>query len=127
MKSTIIKFEYFVSLIILVSILTKIQLFNFLGFISFADSVLVFVFFLSALLAILGMFLQKHWGYFSTYIFIMVSSIVFGIAPIPFVKILFPNSIINLSVVLTSASLFAFTLFLHIKLFINKPSGIINK
>ena len=118
MKSKLLKLESFVSLILLVLILTKIQLVTFIGSFSFTDNILVVIFFLSAVCGIVGIFLNKHWGYFSTYIFILVSAIAFGIAPIPFVKILFPINSLTFSVILTSILLFSFTLFLHVKLFL---------
>ena len=105
-----------VAVILFILILTKVKLLNFLDSDFSSKNLIIISFFVFSIVGILGIFLQKHWGYFATYIFILISSIALGVAPIPFVVNLFPINAATYLVIITSIILFLITLFLQIKL-----------
>ena len=76
---------------------------------------MIISFFFFSLIGIMGIFSQKYWGYFAIYIFILISSLSLGIAPIPFIINLFPNNFATYIVIVSSIILFLFTLFLQFK------------
>lgn len=111
------KLEYIVIAILLILVLTKLSLLSYID--SSLQSLLVISFFIFSIISIVGIFLQKHWGYFAVYIFIFISSVFLGIAPIPFVTKLFPVTAATIVVILTSAVLLSFTVFLQLRVFKN--------
>jgi len=116
MNSKVFKWENIVAIILLLLILTKVQLINFIdtGFIF--QTLIIIGFFLFSILGIIGIVLQKHWGYISIYILILIATVGLGIAPIPFIINLLPVKAANYLVILTSVILFSFTLYLQLKL-----------
>ncbi|MGB5288807.1 MAG: hypothetical protein WBQ32_10105 [Ignavibacteriaceae bacterium] len=123
MNSRSFKWEYFIALIILILILTNIQLVTFIDVNFILQAFIVIGFFLFAILGIVGLLKQKHWGYLAIYIFVLISTVGLGIAPIPFIAYLFPNVLATYLVILAGILLLSFTLYLQIKLLkqINKP------
>ena len=116
MNSRTFKWEHLIALIILILILTKIRLLNFFDIKFFFQTLMVIGFFLFSIIGIIGVLKQKHWGYFAIYIFVLISTIGLGIAPIPFIVNLFPTGIVTFIVILTGIILLSFNLCLQIKL-----------
>ncbi len=117
-----LKWEYFIVLVLMILVLTKIKLVTFLDINLLLQSVIILGFFLFSFLGMIGIYKQNHWGYFSIYIFIAISTVGLGIAPIPLIEYLLPNMFATYLVIFTSIILLSFTLYLQIKLFkkINK-------
>ena len=84
MKNKLLNLEYFIAVFFIILILNKYQLINFIKVEFSFQNILVICFFLFSFVGIIGLFLEKYWGYFSIYIFI-VSSLLLGVAPIPFI------------------------------------------
>ena len=114
MKNSKFKLEIVVSVILFFLIVSKVQLISFINTSFVFQSILIIIFFFSAVLGIVGMFLQRHWGYVATYFLILVSSTALGIAPIPFITSLFSINASTFLVILTSVILFLFTVYLHL-------------
>jgi hypothetical protein len=112
------KLENIIILILVILVLTKVQLLGYINLEYGLQSLIVLSFFVFLILGIIGILLKKHWGYFSTYIFIL-SSVLLGIAPIPLITKLFPIKTATFLVFITSLILFLFTLFLHLRAFKN--------
>ena len=125
MKNKLLNLEYFIAVIFIILILNKYQLINFIKVEFSFQNILVICFFLFSFVGIIGLFLEKYWGYFSIYIFI-VSSLLLGVAPIPFIVNLFPPQSRTPIVILSSIILFLLILFLQMKriksLNITKPT-----
>ncbi len=120
MNRKMYKKENIVAIILLLLVLTKVQLINFIDTSFIYGTTMIIGFFLFSILGIIGIFLQRHWGYIAVYILIFISAIGLGIAPIPFIEYLLPVKtniyLVILIVILTSVILFAFTLYLQIEL-----------
>ena len=119
MKSKRFQLENIVIVILVILIFTKISLLSYINFSSILQSLAAISFFVFSIIGIIGIFLQKHWGYLSIYIFILISSVFLGIAPIPIVTKFFPINAATFIVILTSIILFLFTSFLHLRVFRN--------
>lgn len=115
MNTKAFNLENIIAAILLLLVVTKYQLINFIETDFSFQNLLVISFFLFSIVGIIGIFLQKHWGYFAIYVFILISSFALGIAPIPFIINLFPIQAATLIVILSSAILFLITLFLQLK------------
>jgi len=114
MKNSKLKLEIVVSVILFFLIVSKVQLITFINPSSLFQSLYIIIFFFSAVLGIVGMFLQRHWGYAATYFLILISSIALGIASIPFITSLFSINASTFLVILTSLILFLITAYLHL-------------
>jgi hypothetical protein len=119
MNSKVFKLENIVVVILLILIITKVPLLGYIDFNSGLQSLIVISFFVFSIMGIIGIFLEKHWGFFAIYIFILISSVTLGIAPIPFIIKLFPIKAATFLVILTSVVLFLFTVFLQLRVFKN--------
>lgn len=119
MNSKGFKLENIVVVILVILVLTKVPLLGYIDFNSGLQSLIVISFFVFSIIGIIGIFLQKHWGYFAVYIFILISSETLGIAPIPFVTKLFPIKAATFLVILTSVIFLLFTVFLQLRVFKN--------
>jgi len=119
MRSREFKLEYVVVAIIIILVIIEVPLLGYIDFNSVLQSLIVISFFVFSIIGIIGIFFQKHWGYFAIYIFILISSVFLGTAPIPLVTKLFSIKAATFLVILTSIILFLFTLFLQLRVFIN--------
>ena len=115
MKIRNFKLEYFVAIILLLVLISKIQLIKMFDLKFSFHNLIVICFFLFSIFGIIGIYLNKQWGYFSIYLFILISSLALGVAPIPFIVSLFPIQTATLIVILSSVILFLFTLMLQLK------------
>ena len=72
------KLEYIVIAILIILVITEVPLLAYIDFNSVLQSLIVISFFVFSILGIIGIFIQKHWGYFAIYIFILISSVLLG-------------------------------------------------
>jgi hypothetical protein len=113
------KLEYIVVAILIILVITEVPLLGYIDFNSVLQSLIVISFFVFSIIGIIGIFLQKQWGYFAIYFFILISSVLLGTAPIPLITKLFSIKAATFLVIFTSIILFLFTLFLQIRVLKN--------
>lgn len=116
------KLDHIIVLILLILIIKE---FSFLSFLSSADvltSVITISYFVFAILGMAGVFYQKHWGYYSVYIFAFISTFLVSISPIPFITELFPIESATIVVILSGLALCLFTLYLQLR-----TTNVVNK
>jgi hypothetical protein len=106
--------EKIIGLIILATILLKIGLISF--FMSVDDMftvVITSIFFISAVIGIIGMIKGKIWGYIGCYIFIPTSTFL-GISAVPFILNIVPYDYKSLAVITLSVIMLIATITLHV-------------
>ncbi len=116
------KLDHIIVLILLILIIKE---FSFLSLLSSADvltSIITISYFVFAILGMAGVFYQKHWGYYSVYIFAFISTVLVGINPIPSITELFPTESATIVVILSGLALCLFTLYLQLR-----TTNVVNK
>jgi len=117
MKTKIFELERVIVICLLLVVITRIRLLNFITYENTFLNLMIISFFLFSIVGIFGLIFKKNWGFFATYLFIMISSLGFGISPIPipYIQNMLSVQTVNYIIFILSAILFLFTLFLHLK------------
>lgn len=98
------------------SALTKLQLlFDLFHFNYFLDKVVVIIYFISAIIASIGLYRLRLFGFIFAYVYIIVATIFLSISVIPFLfKLMsFGNLRTTLMLVIVNLSMLVLTAFLH--------------
>ena len=105
-----------IGVLIVLSALTKLQLlFNLFHFNYFLDKVIVIIYFISAIIASIGLWLLRLVGFIFAYVNIIVATIFLSISVIPFLfKLMsFGNLRATVMLVFVNLSMLVMTAFLH--------------
>jgi len=113
-------FEKLIGVSIIIAVLSKCSLITFINIENLGTSqgiitnVIVFAFFVFAIMGFVGIFLSRLWGYIGVYLFIPLSCFGLGISPIPFIVNFIPVNFKTTAVIILSIILLIASLSLHI-------------